>query len=172
MKPAIPTAIALLVPNLAWAQAVADASTAVNVTSIINTAIVGVTGVIGSVFLAWLQSHMKDKQAALVVSNAVKNSLGAIQQAGVNYVTSLSPEVHIPGVSPQLATGIQYVLNNAGPEAARLGITPEGIASKIDAQIGIAAIQTNIAVAGNATPVVPAPVGPVTVVDGNAMAAV
>ena len=59
-----------------------------------------------------------------------------------------------------MAAGVQYVLDNAGDEAARLGITQEKIASKIDAQIGLANIVTNQATAASAAPS-PAPLDPV-----------
>ena len=168
----------LTVPALAFAQspvvavgtacvnaagqmvACVGASPPLDLTPIIIAAIGGVFSIIGIVATALINSHMKDKQAAAVLSTAVKNSLGAIQQAGTNYVTALSPKVNIPGVSPQLQTGIQYVLNNAGPEMERLGVTPEGVASKIDAQIGIASIASNIATAASPAPT-PAPLDPV-----------
>jgi hypothetical protein len=139
-------AIPFLAPVAAFAQT--TASPTIDLTSIINTAIVGVLGIISAVFLAWLQSHMKDQAAALAVSNAVKNSLGAIQQAATSTVIAYHPTVTVP-VTPQMAAGVQYVLDNAGDEAARLGITQEKIASKIDAQIGLANIVTNQATAAN-----------------------
>jgi hypothetical protein len=134
-------------------------NTTIDLTGLATTFIAGIFTILGIVIPLMIQSHMKDKQAATVVANAVKNSLGTIQQAGTAYVTSLSPEVRIPGVSPQMQAGIQYVLNNAGPEAARLGITPEGIASKIDAQLGLANIAANLATAGSPSPS-PAPLAP------------
>ena len=93
-----------------------------------------------------IQSHLKDQAAATAVSNAVKNSLGAIQQAATSTVIAYHPTVTVP-VTPQMAAGVQYVLDNAGDEAARLGITQEKIASKIEAQIGLANIATNQATA-------------------------
>lgn len=164
MKITTVAAVLATLPIAATAQTVAAAaasSTTVDLTSVINTVIVGVVGVASTVFLAWLQSHMKDKQAAAVVSTAVQNSLGAIQQAGTAYVTSLSPQVRMPGVSPELALGVQYVLNNAGPEMQRLGITPEGVAAKIAARIGLANVQTNLAATSSATPAVAKPLDPV-----------
>ena len=121
----------------------------------------GIFSIIGIVFAWWLQNHMKDQQAALTVANAVKNSLGAMQQAATAGIQAARPSIALPpGAPPQLATGLQYALDNAGDEAKRLGITPEVLAQKITAQVGLANIATNIAVAGNATSAVPAALDP------------
>lgn len=132
----------------------------INLTGLATSVIAGVFSILAIVIPMMIQSHLKDKQAAAVLSNAVKNSLGAIQQAGTSYVTALSPQVNIPGIPVELRTGIQYVLNNAGPEMERLGVTPEGVASKIDAQIGIKNIETNLATAASPLPT-PKPLDPV-----------
>ena len=110
---------------------------------------------IGSVFAAWLASHIKDKAAAEVVSDAVKNSLGAVQQAATSEIQALHPQ--ISGVPAVLQPGVQYVLDQAGPEAQRLGITPVAIAQKIEAKIGLANIATNLAVTASPMPVVAPP---------------
>jgi len=163
----VATAVAFFTPVIALAQGAAPvADTSINFTQIIIAGIGGVFSIIGIVTTTLINSHMKDAQARTVLSTAVKNSLGAIQQLGTNYVTALSPAVNIPGVSPELRTGVQYVLNNAGPEMKRLGVTPEGVASKIDAQIGLANIQTNLATAASPLPS-PAPLGPIATAPGK-----
>lgn len=127
----------------------------IDLTGIIVAVIGGLFTVIGSVFLAWLQAHIKDKDAAATVNNAVKNSLGAIQQAATAAVTSYDPRIKLPpGAPPSIAVGVQYVLDHAGDEAKSIGITSDAIASKINAQIGLANIATNTAVAASpgATP--------------------
>lgn len=131
-----------------------------NLTQIIVTIIGGVFSVIAAVFSIWLAGHMKDQAAAAAVNNAVKNSLGAIQQAAQAGVVSLDPKVTVP-VTPEMGAGIQYVLNNAGNEASRLGITQAAIVEKISAQIGLQNIVTNQSVAANTSPTVPAPLDPV-----------
>ena len=52
-----------------------------------------------------------------------------------------------------LAPGVQYVLDHAGSEAERFGLTPESIADKIVAQLGLKNMETNLAITAAATPV-------------------
>lgn len=116
----------------------------------------GIFGVLGIVLPLLINARIKDSQAAATLGAAVKNSLGAMQVATEGVLTNLHPTVAlpvIPGAPPQLASGVQYVLDHAGPEAARFGITPAAIADKINAQIGLTNIAANIAVA--ATPLKP-----------------
>jgi hypothetical protein len=126
---------------------------------------VAITGGVFSTVIAvlpiWLASHMKDKAAATALSAAVQNSLGALQQAATSAITKARPS--IPGVPASLAPGVQYVLDHAGDEAARFGLTPVAIAQKIEARIGLANIATNVAVSGSATPTVVKPLDPVPV---------
>lgn len=117
--------------------------------------------IVSAVFLAWLQSHLKDKEASATIAAAIQNSLGAMQQAATTGLVSLKPVINIPNVPPSLAAGVQYVLDNAGPELKRYtNLTPEIIAGKIDAQLGLANIATNIATASSPGPS-PAPLAPV-----------
>jgi hypothetical protein len=134
----------------------------IDLTGIAVSAIAGIFGVVGPVFLYWLQQHMKDQAAAIVIGKAVTNSLGAIQQAAEQGIRSANPHLMVAGIPPSLAPGVQYVLDNAGPELARFTeITPDAIAAKISAQIGLKAIETNIATAASPAPT-PKPLDPVT----------
>jgi hypothetical protein len=110
----------------------------IDFTSAVNTLIGGLLTVVVSVFLAWLQSHMKDKAAATTIGNAVQNSVGAFQQAVSADLASHPLQAALPGISPAAAAGVQYVLNNAGPELARFGITPVSVAEKVIAKVGLA----------------------------------
>ena len=129
----------------------------VDLTQII-VAIVGgvfsiVTVIVGTWVSVFVMNHMKDKEAALAVSNAVKNSLGKIQQAGQavaeGEIRKLHPGLNVPAY---LAPGVQYVLDHAGDEAQRFGLTPEAIADKITAQLGLKNMETNLAITQSATP--------------------
>jgi hypothetical protein len=120
-----------------------------DLTGIIVASIGGVLSLVGIVATALINSRVKDKQAAAVLEAAVKNSLGALQQASEQAIPALGPNLTIPGVPATLQPGVQYVLDHAGPEAERFGITPPAIAAKIDAQIGL----TKIAAIVAATPV-------------------
>jgi len=117
-------------------------TTPIDLTGIAVSVVGGFFSILSAVFLAWLQSHMKDKQAALVLQNAVVNALGAMQQAADGAIQSVSLKIPMPpGTPPELGTGVQYVLDHAGAEAARFGITQEAIADKINAQIGLDKIE-------------------------------
>ena len=114
----------------------------VDLTGIACALIAGVFSILSIVLPMMINARIKDAQAADTLGTAVKNSLGALQQASIAAAKGIKPiAVSLPsGVPPELATGVQYVLDHAGPEAARFGITPEAIASKISAQIGLVSI--------------------------------
>lgn len=138
----------------------------IDLTSII-VAIIGAVGtMIGAAFLAWLQSHIKDKDARDTLDKAFQNAMGAMQQSAASAVTASKPSVtvSIPGISPDLARGVQYVIDNASKQLARLPEnTPEVIADKLSARIGVKNIETNIAAAASPAAVIPDPLGPVPV---------
>lgn len=134
----IATITALSVP--AFAQVVLDQPppTAINATAVVVALIGAATTIIGTVATAIINKYVKDAKAAAVLSNAVTNSLGAIKNAEEAHLATSPITLAIPGVTPAVATGVQYVLDHAGDEAARFGITPEAIVDKINAKIGIA----------------------------------
>lgn len=140
---------------------VANPGLTLNLTAVVNTVIGIVLTAVLSIIGTWINERMKDKQAAAVLNEAVKNSVGAIQQAAQGAIVALNPQVPIPGVVAQLQPGVQYVLDHAGGEAERFGITPESIASKVSAQIGLTAIAHNLAVTASPAPEAPAPLAPV-----------
>jgi hypothetical protein len=136
----------------------------IDYTTVAAQAAVFVLSLASTVFLAWLRSHMKDKQAAAVIGAAITNAIGSVEQATVAGLKSHPLQAQIPGITPASAAGVQYVLDNATVELARYtNITPTLIASKIDAKLGLAGVAANLAVANSNTPVVPAPIGPVPV---------
>jgi hypothetical protein len=133
----------------------------VDLTGIATSAIAGFFGLLSVLLPMVINARMKDKQAADALSQAVRNSLGAMQQSATMAAHMLHPEVSISGVPATLQPAVAYVLEHAGEEADRFGISPEKIASKVQAQIGLAEIRTNVAVASSAAAVVPDPLGPV-----------
>lgn len=141
-----------------------------DLTNILLAVISGVVTILGIVISAVLNNRMKDKQAAATLSNAIMNSLGAGEAALRGQVIAVGPKVTLPaGVPASLLPNIQYVMDHAGDEAARFGITPTAIASKILAQQGSAdrAKQAAISVAqATYAPVVrlPPQPGPVPVI--------
>lgn len=134
---------------------------------------VSLVGVFGSamsvVITAVINARMKDKQAAATLAAAVANSLGAMQQAATNAVLTTRPLISLPGVPTSLQVPVQYVLDHAGPELARFkGLTPQLVAEKVSAQIGLTSIAANLAVAASPAPIIPNPLGAVPVrVDAN-----
>lgn len=156
------TVAAIFAPSLAQAaEAVAVQSPSIDLTAIIIAIVGGVFAVIQIVAKAITASHIKDAAARQVVDKALDNSLGAIQQAAQGEVAALRPHVAIPGIPASLTAGVQYVLDHAGPETQRLGITPQAVADKITARIGLSNIATNLAVSSSAAPVVAKPLDPV-----------
>ena len=82
----------------------------VDLTGVAVAAVSGIFSILAIVVPAWLASHIKDQRAAKVVSAAVENSLGAMQQAATSEIQIWHPV--IPGVPAALAPGVQYVLGN------------------------------------------------------------
>lgn len=134
----------------------------VDLTGIAVSVVSGVFSILGIVALAWIQSHIKDQTAAATLSTAINNSLGALQQAATSQIQAAHPT--IPGVPANLAPGVQYVLDHAGDEATRLGITPVAIAQKVEAAVGLSNIATNLATTAADTPAVVPPLAPVVAV--------
>lgn len=117
-----------------------DCKMTYDLTSISVALIAGFFGVLGPVALAVINSRIKDAQAAKVLGDAVKNALGVMQQVSTGAIIADRPSVDLPALSPVMATGLQYVLDHAGPEALRFGISQEAIIEKIEAQLGLQAI--------------------------------
>lgn len=116
-----------------------------DILAIVGAVFTGIT----ALFTAWLQSHIKDQAAAATIGTAVKNSLGAAQNAidaGLKYhpLQASLPE----GTSAAVASGVQYILDQAGPELTRLGsITNDALAAKVSAQMGLAKVAPTVVVA-------------------------
>jgi type II secretory pathway pseudopilin PulG len=134
----------------------------IDLTELMLALVAGVFSILGPVAAYWFTQHIKDQQAADVVQNAVRNALGAMQQAAEAGIKATHPNIMLPpGTPPKLATGVQYVLDHAGGEADRLGIDTSAIADKINAQIGLKNIATNEAIAASPLPPMPKPLDPV-----------
>jgi hypothetical protein len=136
----------------------------IDLTGVACSAIAGFFGLLSVLLPVIINSRLKDRQAADALCQAVHNSLGAMQQSATIAAKVLHPEATISGIPATLQPAVAYVLEHAGPEAERLGVSPEKIASKVLAQIGLAEIKTNVAVASSAAPIIPDPIGPVPIV--------
>jgi hypothetical protein len=117
-------------------------------------------GLAGTVFLAWIAKHVKDRAAANVLSKAVINSVGAAQRAAETGIRSYGTDPRVIGVPEDMRAALKYVLDHAGEEMERLNITPEAVVDKIDARIGLINVESNLATAASPAPT-PPPLAPV-----------
>lgn len=135
----------------------------VDLTGIATSALAGFFGILAVALPSIIDRHMRAQAARDVLRRAIHASVGALQQAGTVSGRGLAAATDVHGVPAGLAPAVRYVLDNAGEEAERLGVSAEQIAQKITAQIGLIQIGTNQAVAGSAGSMVPDPLGPVPV---------
>ena len=130
----------ILMPGAALAQGAAQAADPV--TSIALAIVSGTFSVLMVVVPIWVNAHIKDRNAAETVDKAVGNALGAAENAAMSGLGAHPLQASLPGgTSPSLAAGVQYVLDHAGPEMARVGISPAAIADKISARFGLVRLQ-------------------------------
>jgi hypothetical protein len=108
-----------------------------DLTTILTSVVTGFFAVLAVVIPIIINSRMKDATDAATMANAIKNSLGAIEQATKGQLTVLHPTVTIPGVPASLLPGVQYALDHAGTEFERAGITPLAVADKVSAAMGL-----------------------------------
>lgn len=132
----------------------------VHLTEVLVSLIYVAGPVIGAVAVALINARVKDEQLRQVLANAAKNAVGVVQQAGTGAVRSLDPRIPAGVVPERLVPGVQYMLDHAGEAVERWGITPEKLAEKITAQIGLKAIESNIAINASPAPVVVEPLAP------------
>lgn len=123
----------------------------IDLTGIAASAAAAVFSIATPIFLLWVQNHIKNQAAAAVVANAVKNAVGAMQQAVQQGIVLTNPKAKIPGLSGVQQVGLQYALDHAGDEATRLGFTPAVLADKISAQLGLVNIASNLAASNLST---------------------
>jgi hypothetical protein len=114
----------------------------VDLTGVVTAAVGGVFSVLGIVATYLIDSHVKNATDRATLDKAVGNSLGTLANLATSALASSKVVVPIPGVPNDLAPAVQYTLDHAGPEMTRLGITPAAVASKIDARLGLAKMET------------------------------
>lgn len=117
--------------------------------------------VISAIAVALINRKVQDTVLREVLSNAVKNGVGAIQQGATKMVVAAEPQLVTGLIPAKLVPGVQYVLDNAGEAVKRFGQTPEIIASKLVAQLGLGEIETNLAVSASPPPIAIPPMTPV-----------
>ncbi len=110
----------------------------IDTTQILIAVIGGVFAVIQGVSKYYINQRLKDTKDAATLSNAIDNSLGAMQQAADGVIQTLKPGVPVPSVvPPMMQVGLQYVLDHAGDEMSRFGLSSDAIVDKINAKIGL-----------------------------------
>jgi hypothetical protein len=161
--PTVPAATITVVPAPPLPQP--PPTVPLDLTNVALSLITGIFGILGIILPIVINARIKDKQAAATLASAVLNSLGAGEQALKGEVIAVGPKIALPaGVPASLLPNIQYVMDHAGDEAARFGITPVAIASKISAQLGLAKrAQDAAVVVAQATPVATIPTKPVII---------
>lgn len=123
--------------------------------------LIGTAGtIIAAVAVALINQRIKDAQLRDVIANAAKNAVGIVQQGATGMVQRLDPRVPAGIVPDRLVPGVRYMLDHAGEAIERFGITPEKLAEKITAQIGLREIESNIAINASPAPVVVPPLAP------------
>ncbi len=124
----------------------------IDYTAIVVALVGGLFSVLGVVIPLIISSRIKDKQAAETLNNAVGNALGAMKNAVDHGLMAHPLQAALPsGTSPELAAGVQYALDHAGAEAARIGITPDAIADKINARLGLVKLEAAVSPTLSAT---------------------
>ena len=155
------TGVALAQSAVMALDAPGPSATVIDLTAIINSLIAAVFSVVISVVGLYIQKHVKDANSAAVIESAVKNSLGALQQAVSNGVTTLDPRFQLPAKLQSFTPAVSYVLTHVPDALTRLGVTPEMVAQKVEAQLGLQSIAHNLAITASASsPETPAPLAP------------
>ena len=120
--------------------------------SLIQTFAVALIPIVVGAFGVWLRQHMQDQAAAAAITQALGNALGAMQQAVQKGITN--------GAVKQ--AGVDYVKAVVPAALARdpAANTDALIGEKLDARLGVANIQANLATAASPAPS-PKPLDPV-----------
>jgi len=163
------TALFVLVPlGAATAQAATPiAGTAgIDLTQIIVALINLVFPAVAAVATYLINGHIKNQQLAAQLSNAVQNAVGVVQQ---NALDSLQGKtvLKLGTGDPAFDKGIQYVLDNAREALTHFNIPNDRIAEKIEAKIGLAAVETNRAATQSSSTSVNGPLAPVPATVGR-----
>lgn len=123
----------------------------IDLTGVAVAAVSGIFSILGLVLTFLINKYVQDKAAKETLATALQNSLGAGEQAATSAVSVAHPSIEVVGMDKRTAASVQYVLNHAGPEAARFGLTPDSIADKVNARIGLRKLDAATAATVNTT---------------------
>ena len=129
---------------------------AINFESIIIALTNQLFTIVGAVATYIINKRVRDQQLANMLSNSINYALGTVQKQVA--AAGRRGDLTITARSPEIAAGVQYVLDNAAEAVKRFEISPERIAQKIEARLGLAEIATNLA--ATSSPALPAMVNP------------
>lgn len=131
-----------------------------NLTEVLAS-LIGTAGtIIAAVAVALINQRIKDAQLREQLANAARNAVGAVQQGASGMIQRLDPRLPAGIIPDRLVPGVQYMLEHAGEAVSRFGLTPEKLAEKVVAQIGLKEIDSNIAINASPAPVVVPPLAP------------
>jgi hypothetical protein len=106
-----------------------------------------------------INARVKNQQMATLLSNAVENGLGIVQRETTAAVRRADPAITV--ANPDINAGVQYILQNAPEAISHFKISPERIAQKLEAKLGVAEIATNLAATASPAPLIVDPLEPV-----------
>lgn len=148
--------VAVATPVLA--QVGVDVQGDLDLTNMLLSAIGAAFTVVGAVATWLVNTYVKDAAARSIINDALQRGLGALQQSVQQAIPTAKIAAALPAALQQYAPAVQYVLDHAGDELARLGVTPAAVAAKIEAELGLLNIKHNLALtASSATPDAPHP---------------
>jgi hypothetical protein len=164
-----PSSLFLFPINAAFAQngaqtsgPPADSPVTIQVASIVVNAL---TPILIGVITAFINRHVKNQQMATLLSNAVQNSLGIVQQQIARSGDgTLTFDVRDPRLRQAIQNGANYVTQHAGEAKDYFGIDNSAIEQKIEAKLGLAAMATNLAETASPSPIVAGPLSPVPLI--------
>jgi hypothetical protein len=115
-----------------------------------------------------INARVKDRELATQLSNAVQNALGTVQQHAADSLRGKT-ELRMTVDDPAIKKGVQYVIDNAAEAIAHFNIPEKRIAEKLEAKVGLAAIETNrAATAAPLLPGISSPLAPVPAIHSQA----
>lgn len=147
---------------LAQAAAGSGGSTTVDFTQVLIAIISALFSVVGGWATYLINGHLKNQQMATLLSNAVQNGLGYLQQQATKGLngSNLTVDVRNEALASALDEALKYVKSHAAEAINHFGVNDERIKQKLTAKLGLAEIATNLATAGSSMPILAGPLAP------------
>jgi hypothetical protein len=137
----------LMLSNLAYAAdpvlPTTTGSISIDLTTVCVAIVSGVFSTVAIIIPIILQKYVKNVSMRSLLNEAVKNSLGKLQIATDAEIT-VAAILH-PDVPKAIAPAVKYVIDHAQDALTYFNITPQSIADKISAKLGLTNIEHNLA---------------------------